>query len=127
VAQLLKSYKKGVIFHSLKHLNMKLLAQPITMKMFLSFLILSLIQTVLWAQDSGSSSSTTTKSTDVKVSETSETWYASPWVWVAAAAVFILLLVALTRGSSSRRATDTTSDRVSVTKTVERDTDTDTV
>jgi hypothetical protein len=106
---------------------MKLLAQPITMKMFLSFLILSLIQTVLWAQDSGSSSSTTTKSTDVRVSETSETWYASPWVWVAAAAVFILLLVALTRGSSSRRAIDTTSDRVSVTKTVERDTDRDTV
>jgi hypothetical protein len=41
--------------------------------------------------------------------------------------LFILLLVALTRGGSSRRTSDTTnSDRVTVTKTVRRDTDVDT-
>lgn len=89
-----------------------------SLKMLTMSLVFVLIQTVLWAQDSGSSTSST--KTDVTV--TSNQWYASPWVWVVGAAVFILLLVALLGGNRSR-GTDTTSDRVTITKTVERDTD----
>lgn len=39
---------------------------------------------------------------DINLDSKSESWYASPWVWVVGALVFILLLVALTRGG--RRA-----------------------
>lgn len=103
---------------------MKSSTNAITFKMFLSLMVLSFIQTALWAQDTTSSS--TSSSTNVKISETSETWYSSPWIWIAAAAVFILLLVALTRGGGSNRGTTASTsdtDRVTVTKTVERDTD----
>lgn len=70
---------------------------------------------VLWAQE---------KTTEVDINLNKETdasnWYASPWVWIVGAAVFILLLVALTSGS---RRSSTTGDRVTYSKTVERDTD----
>ena len=98
---------------------MKQLQQRFSFKSFITLLFLCLVQTVLWAQDSGGESSTTTTKTSVTVSEDS-TWYSSPWVWVVGAAVFILLLVALTRGGSSRSGA---SDRVTVTKEVRRDTD----
>ena len=49
----------------------------------------------------------------------------SPWVWVVGGALFILLLVALTRGSGNRGNSSGSGDRVTVTKTVERDTTTD--
>ncbi len=70
---------------------------------------------------------------DVKVDVTETTtgdWYTSPWVWVIGAALFILLLVALAGGSrSSRRVESNTTvdrgDKVTVTKTVRRDSDTD--
>ena len=48
-------------------------------------------------------------------------WYASPWVWVVGAAVFIILLVALTSGGRSRSTGS--GEKVTVTKTVRRDTD----
>ena len=68
------------------------------------------------------------KSTDINVdinkNSGSTNWYASPWVWVIGAAVFIILLVALTSGGRSR-STSGSSDRVTVTKTVRRDTDVD--
>jgi len=74
-----------------------------------------LLSAVLWAQE---------KSTEVDINLNKEgggsNWYASPWVWIVGAAVFILLLIALTRGGSSSSAS---TDRVTVTKTVERDTD----
>ncbi len=65
------------------------------------------------------------KSTDINVNidkdgDTAGNWYASPWVWVIGAALFIILLVALTSGS---RRSSGSSDRVTVTKTVKRDTD----
>jgi hypothetical protein len=78
----------------------------------------TVLQTVLWAQES---TTTSTNKVDVSV-ERSENWYASPWVWVIGAAVFILLLVALLGGGRGR-TTDSSSDKVTVTKTVERDTD----
>lgn len=105
---------------------MKSLAKPFSFKMLVALLLFNLMNLAVMAQDSGSSTtnSTTSTTTDVKISETSTEWYTSPWVWVIGAAVFILLLVALTRGGSSRRTVDGTTDRVTVTKTVERDTDT---
>lgn len=75
-----------------------------------------LMQTLVWAQDSTSTTTTTTTLRE----ET--TWYTSPWVWVAGGALFILLLVAILKGSGSRKPSGT-SDRVTVSKTVTRDTD----
>lgn len=98
---------------------MKQLNQHFSFKSFLALLLLCLVQTIVWAQDSGGSSSTSTTKTSVRVSEDT-TWYSSPWVWVIGAAIFILLLVALTRGGSSRSGG---TDRVTVTKEVRRDTD----
>lgn len=70
-----------------------------------------------------SSTTTTEKKTSLSVNANDNTgnttWYASPWVWVVGAAVFILLLVALL--SNRGRDTVSTTDRVKVTKTVERD------
>ena len=99
---------------------MKNAMKPMNLKMFFALIVLNLVQIVLWAQEE---TTTSTKKVDVSV-ESSENWYASPWVWVIGAAVFILLLVALLRGGSSRTTTGA-SDRVTVTKTVQRDTDTD--
>jgi uncharacterized membrane protein YdcZ (DUF606 family) len=67
------------------------------------------------------------KSTDINVdinkNSGGSNWYASPWVWVVGAAIFILLLIALTSGS--RRSSSGSADKVTVTKTVRRDTDID--
>jgi glucan phosphoethanolaminetransferase (alkaline phosphatase superfamily) len=96
--------------------------QPVPLfawKPFLIMLFLSLFSLVMWAQTEESSGSetttTTTKKTTVSVTteDAGATWYTSPWVWIVGAAVFILLLVALL----SNRGTD----RVRVSKTVERD------
>ena len=96
---------------------MKNAMKPMNLKMFFALIVLNLVQIVLWAQEE---TTTSTKKVDVSV-ESSENWYASPWVWVIGAAVFILLLDALLGGKS--RSTDSSTDRVTVTKTVERDTD----
>ena len=54
---------------------------------------LSVIQTVVLAQDGGG--------VDIKVTkESSSTWYTQPWVWIVGGAVFILLLVALLRSGN---------------------------
>jgi hypothetical protein len=91
-----------------------------SMKGWLLVFMLCCVQTVLWAQDNGGGS---TSKTEVNISaDTGDAWYTSPWVWVIGAAVFILLLVALTSGGRSRRG-DGTTDRITVTKTVRRDTD----
>jgi hypothetical protein len=95
-------------------------------------LFLSLFSLTVWSQEEqGGESSTTTTKTEKKTSVSinandstgANTWYTSPWVWVVGAAVFILLLVALL--SNRGRDSVSTSDRVHVTKTVERDRGTD--
>lgn len=106
-----------------------------TMKSFFLMLFFSLFSLAVWAQEeqgsggAGGSSggestttTTTTKKTSINISSNDgagDTWYTSPWVWIVGAAVFILLLVALL--SNRGRDTVTTSDRVKVTRTVERD------
>ena len=99
---------------------MKNSAKLIRFKSLITLLIFNFVQLVVLAQDSTSSSSTTTSVTTEQTTD----WYTSPWVWVIGAAVFILLLVALMRGNSGRASTGA-SDKVTVTKTVRRDTDTD--
>ena len=78
---------------------MKQLTIKISFRYILSLLMLCLIQTALWAQESGSGASegggTSTTTSKTSITTTTESWYTSPWVWVAGAAVFILLLVAL--------------------------------
>ena len=82
------------------------------MKSIYLTLMTMLLSVVVFAQE---------KSTevDINVNKDAETtnWYASPWVWIVGAAVFILLLVALTSGGRKK------GDRVTVSKTVERDSD----
>lgn len=98
---------------------MKQLINKAGSKQFLVLFILSLVQVAVWAQD------TTSTSTSTSVSVTKEeSWYTSPWVWVIGAAVFILLLVALL-GGKRNKTTAGSSDRVTVSKTVRRDSDTD--
>ncbi len=61
------------------------------MKKISLLLFATLYGTLLLAQED-------VKNIDVNINSDSDTWYASPWVWIAGAAVFILLMVALTRG-----------------------------
>jgi hypothetical protein len=85
--------------------------QNSSMKSIYLTLMTTLLSFVVFAQE---------KSTEVDINvgkEGSNNWYASPWVWIVGAAVFILLIVALTSGSSK------SGDRVTYSKTVERDTD----
>ena len=97
---------------------MKLL-QSTSIKMYL-FVMLTFSALITFAQEqSGEATTTGSSSTKITTStSTSETWYAQPWVWVVGGAVLLLLLVALLRGGSSSGRTD----RVTVTKTVDRDT-----
>jgi hypothetical protein len=60
-------------------------------------LFLSLLQTIVWAQDDGGAD------VNVKISKDGGSWYTQPWVWIVGGAVFILLLVALLRGGSSNK------------------------
>jgi hypothetical protein len=78
------------------------------------------IQTLSFAQDSSSTTTTTTTKSTIEITET-ESWFASPWVWIVGVAVFILLLVALLGGRGRDKSGRT--DKVTVTKTVRTDTD----
>jgi hypothetical protein len=90
------------------------------LKSFIALVIFTLVQQVVLGQDNGGSSSTTT-TTHTSTNAVQSDWYASPWVWVIGAAVIILLIVALSSGS--RRSNDGRTDKVTVTKTVRKDTD----
>jgi hypothetical protein len=87
------------------------------MKMIMRHLFLlltiALYSSMIYGQDSVVTA--TTSSTASTVEQT--TWYTQPWVWIVGGAVFILLLIAMVRGGGNR------SDKVTVTKTVTRDTD----
>ncbi len=65
-------------------------------KGFVALLVLSVLQTAVWAQEGGGAD------IDVKVTKESSNWYAQPWVWIVGGAVFLLLLVALMRGNSNK-------------------------
>lgn len=93
------------------------------MKYWVTLLVFTLIQTVLFAQtETTESSSSTTKVTITE--EAGSDWYTQPWVWIVGAAVFLLLLIALLRGGGGdRTVTHTYKEKV----VRDRDTDTGTV
>lgn len=88
----------------------------VRVKAILLLFLVSFYQTIALAQDS---TSTTTKTTTSSSTETN-TWYTEPWVWVVGGAVFLIILVVLLRGNSSKAGS---TDKVTVTKTVSRDSD----
>jgi len=101
---------------------MKHITKGVGMKALLTFLTIAFLQTIIVAQDNGSSasgSSTTSKS--VSVTSQSSNWLSSPWLWVAGAVVFILLLVALLRGRGDSATSATRTERVTVTKSTSGD------
>ncbi|RYZ24703.1 MAG: hypothetical protein EOO10_20125 [Chitinophagaceae bacterium] len=105
----------------------------LTLQALFFLLVFNLFSLLVFAQENSettgesttTSKTTTTKTTDIDISADNGTgeWYTQPWIWIVGAAVFILLLIALLRGGG--RDTVTTSDRVTVKKTVERDRDVD--
>lgn len=68
-------------------------------------LVLTMLNTVLWAQDTTSGSTTIITSKETTTTTTTE-WYMQPWVWVAGGAVFIIILVALLRSGSNKDKTE---------------------
>lgn len=90
-------------------------AIKIRFKALMLVLAVSFYQTMVFAQD-------TTKTKITTTSTVTNEWYTEPWVWIVGGIVFILLLVALLRGNSSN---STNTDRVTVTKTVRTDTETE--
>lgn len=112
---------------------MKQTAHALSLRSFFLVCSLSLLTLLAWGQETKetggeetkSTTTTTTKSTDINIStDGADTWYTQPWVWIVGAAVFILLLIALLN-SGRGRDTVSTSDRVTVKKTIERDSGTD--
>ena len=89
------------------------------MQIFLKGLYLALAaliyNTAAFAQDSTTTATTTTTAQTT----TENTWYAQPWAWVVGGIILILVIVALSRGKASNSSTD----RVTVTKTVDRESD----
>ena len=81
--------------------------------LFVATLLLSLIT---FAQDTTLATTTTTSS----ATSTEKTWYMEPWAWVLGGIILVVIIVLATRGSSST----TSADKVTVTRTVERDNDT---
>ena len=111
----------NIILLTLKQSKMKQLIKAFSYKTFVTFLMLTFLQAIAFAQDStggGSSSKSSSSSTTVT---TQETWYTQPWVWIVGGAVLLLIIVALMRGNNSDSSTR--SDKVTVTKSVKTDTD----
>lgn len=88
------------------------------LKSLYAILFLAFNSAMVYAQDSSSTSTSTRSSSSV----TTETTSVEPWVWIVGAAILIVIIVALTRSSGSKTSAGTT-DRVTVTKKVEREND----
>ncbi len=74
-----------------------------------TFILLSVMQLISFAQDSSGSSSTTT------TTSTQQTTTIPSWAWVVGGAVLLIIIIALVRGNSSKGAGHT--DKVTYTKT----------
>lgn len=88
------------------------------LKSLYAIIFLAFNSAIVFAQDSSSTSTSTRSSSTV----TTETTTVEPWVWIVGAAILIIIIVALTRSSGSKTTAGTT-DRVTVTKKVEREND----
>ncbi len=77
----------------------------------------SLVSSVIvFAQDSTVATSTTSTS----ATTTEKTWYMEPWAWVLGGVILLVIILLATRSSSNT----TSADKVTVTKTVSRDSET---
>lgn len=92
---------------------MKQLLKPEAFKYYFFLFIVFLNNLVVLAQDSTTSSVSTTATSTTETN----TWYTETWVWVAGAMVGILLIIALIRSSGNSGRTD----KVTVTKTTSTD------
>ena len=92
---------------------MKLYIQNFSFKGLYLLIATVLFNAALFAQDSTSTAITTTSSQTT----TDRTWYMEPWAWVVGGVIVVLIIVALTRSGGS-----SSTDRVTVTKTVDRET-----
>jgi hypothetical protein len=88
---------------------MKQVNRFVTFKYALMLFLVTIVNAIVWAQDSSVTASTQTTTI------TEKTWYAEPWVWIVGGAVLILIIVALTRGNNGNSTGRT--DKVTVTKT----------
>lgn len=93
---------------------MKQLLKPEFLKYYFFLFVLSINNLVVFAQDTASSSVSTTATSTTETT----TWYTETWVWVVGAMVGILLLIALIRSSSN---SSSRTDKVTVTKTTSND------
>lgn len=121
---ILNYYVTGIIyFLKLNYFIMKKVSKFLNgYKAFVAFMMLTLLQGMAFAQDSGNASSSSSSSTTTTT--TTETWYTEPWVWIVGGAVLILLIVALTRsggGGNSTGSSASRTDKVTVTKTSSTD------
>ena len=83
-------------------------------KLPFALLIVTLINTAVFAQD------TTYSSSSNVVSE--QLWYMQPWVWVVGGVVLLLLLIALF-GGRKKASNNVRTDKVIITKTVRTESD----
>ncbi len=78
---------------------------------FLStFVMLSVLRILVFAQDSASATTHTTTTTQ------ESTTTVQPWVWIVGGAVLLLIIVALVRGNSGSKSGGTHTDQVTYTK-----------
>ena len=81
-------------------------------KLFL-FAVSLLSCAVVFAQDS----SVATTTTSTSATSTDKTWYMEPWAWVLGGVILLVIILLATRSSSNT----TSADKVTITKTVTRD------
>ena len=84
-------------------------------KLFL-FAVSLLTSVIVFAQDS----TVATSSTSTTATTTEKTWYMEPWAWVLGGVILLVIILLATRSSSNT----TSADKVTVTKTVSRDSET---
>ncbi len=108
----------NIIFINTKNNHTMKQLKVFSYRTIVTFLMLTFMQALAFAQDSANSSSSSSSTTSTTTTTTE--WYSQPWVWIVGGAVLLLLIVALMRGNSS---SDTRSDKVTVTKSVKTDTD----
>ena len=83
--------------------------------------LVTFLSTQLYGQD-------TTRTITEIVTDEGNVWYMQPWVWIAGGIALLLILIALFSGGKKKKTTNansTRTDKVIITKTVRRETDTE--
>ena len=83
---------------------------------FFLFAVILLSSVIAFAQDSTIATTTTSTS----ATSTEKTWYMEPWAWVLGGVILLVIILLATRSTSNT----TSADRVTVTKTVTKDSET---